>query len=250
MRLMHHTDPDLVTRSNGRYTGTVGKRRTVLLCVGLAALLAFGSGCSSDSKKSANQAKSAQAKAKAAKAKRARALALRRRRLAASRLARQRRRAAEALRGQQAAAPPPTVPVTVPVVAPATPAADLAAIQRTFTGLNSAFVRGVASGIVAANAANYWVASGVYSVAQCTKFEADRGEGVVSEAFVVHPETLKADNGWVDPTVGKAPTGRIYSFSVDNTQTLVPTGEKRHQAAVMRASVDTAGLAHLFFHCA
>ena len=50
--------------------------------------------------------------------------------------------------------------------------------------------------------------------------------------------------------IGKAPTGRIYSVSVDNIQTLVPTGEKRTQTAVMHASVNSLGVAHLFFRCA
>jgi hypothetical protein len=73
---------------------------------------------------------------------------------------------------------------------------------------------------------------------------------VVSEAFVVHPDTLQPVTGWVDPTVGKTPTGRIYAVSVDNIQTLVPTGEKRTQTAVMRASVNSLGVGHLFFRCA
>jgi hypothetical protein len=145
---------------------------------------------------------------------------------------------------------PITVPTTLPHVVPPNPANDLAAIQRTFNGLNAAFRIGVASGIVGSNAANYWVASGVYSAAQCTRFEANRGEGVVSEAFTIHPETLKPDPGWVDPVVGKTPSGRISSIAVDNTQTLVPTGETRTQRVEMRATVDAAGVAYLFFHCA
>ena len=141
-------------------------------------------------------------------------------------------------------------PITVPRIAPATPAADLAAVERSFTALNAAFHKGVAPGIVQSIAANYWVAAGHYTAAQCTKFEADRGEGVVAEAFAIQPTTFRADTGWVDPVVGKAPTGRVYSFTVDNIQTLVPTGETRRQSGVMHASVNPAGVAHLIFRCA
>ena len=116
--------------------------------------------------------------------------------------------------------------------------------------MNAAFRIGVASGIVGSNVANYWVAAGVYSAAQCTNFEADRGGGVVTEAFVAHPETLAPDPGWVDPVVGRTPIGRIYSIGVDDTETLVTTGERRQQSAVMRATVNPAGTAYLFFHCA
>jgi hypothetical protein len=261
-----------VTTVTGTDAGNVAKRRAIAACLVLVALLAFGTACSSGGSSKADKQARVAAQAKATKAKRARAQAIRRGALAAQRLAVQRRRYARALRRRQAQLPPVTVtptpttampptvtpairtpvtvtPVTSPPLAPATPAADLASIQRTFSVVTDAFSRGVVPGIVSSLAANYWVASGVYSAAQCSKFEADRGEGVVSEAFVVLPGTLKATPGWVDPTVGKTPTGRIYSMSVANTETLVPTGEKRQQTVVMHASVNPVGTAHLFLRC-
>ena len=259
---MHHTDHSLVTAAAGGHTGSVGKRRAIAAGLVLVAFLAFGTACSGGHNKADKQA-SAAAQAKAAKARRARAQAIRRRRLAAQRLAAQRRRYLRALRRRQAQrppvtatptpvtlTPPTTTPVTSPPLAPATPAADLAAIQRTFIVVNDAFTRGVTPGIVSSVAANYWVAAGVYSAGQCSKFEADRGQGVVSETFVVVPGTLKATPGWVDPTVGKTPTGRVYSMSVADTQTLVPTGEKHLQTVVMHASVNPVGAAYLFLRCA
>jgi hypothetical protein len=147
--------------------------------------------------------------------------------------------------------PPVTVPpVTVPRVVTPSPAADLAAIRRAFRRVNAGFHKGVAAGIVSSIYANYWVATRHYTAAQCTKFEANRGEGVVAEAFAVHPETLKRDPGWIDPAGGKPAIGRIYTIAVDDTQTLVTTHQKRTEHAVIRASVIPTGQAFLFFRCA
>jgi len=223
-------------------------------------MLTFGvisAACSGSGKPNAQAKRAAQAKAKAkanqaAKAKRVRA-AVRRRQIVARRRAAQR---AAALRRAQAQPPATTAPsvtvpqVTVPHIATATPATDLAAIERAFTRLNDGFQKGVAAGIVASVYSNYWVATRHYTPAECTKFEASRGGGVVSEAFAVQPQTLKPDPGWVDPTVGKTPTGRIYAISVTDRQTLVTTGETREQDAVMHATVNPTGTAFLFFRCA
>jgi hypothetical protein len=220
----------------------------VAVCVVvLLAFLAIDAARTHDGKSSRTERTAqAKAKAKATRARRARAAALQRRRIAQRRAAQR----AAALRRLQAQRPVVTVPpVTVPRLAPATPAADLAAVERSFTALNAAFHKGVAAGIVQSIAANYWVAAGEYTAAQCTRFEANRGGGVVAEAFAIQPTTFRADPGWVDPAVGKAPTGRVYSFTVDDTQTLVSTGETRRQSGVMHASVNPAGIAHLFFRC-
>ena len=144
----------------------------------------------------------------------------------------------------------PSAPTTTPATTPATTASDLAAIERTFDNVNAAFRIGVASGIVGANNANYWVATGVYSSMQCSNFEAQRGGGVVSESFAVNPATLRATPGWVDPTVGKAPGGRVYAITVDNTETLTTTGQKQNQTVTMHATVTPSGVAQLFFRCA
>src|SRR5262249_19430964 len=84
----------------------------------------------------------------------------------------------------------------------ATPEADLAAITRSVNRLNVAFRRSVRQGIVRATALNYWATTGVYTRRQCRAFAADAGEGAVAEMLVLHPETLTATPGWVDPAVG------------------------------------------------
>ena len=131
-----------------------------------------------------------------------------------------------------------------------TPEADLAAITRSVNRLNVAFRRSVRQGIVRATALNYWATTGVYTRRQCRAFAADAGEGAVAEMLVLHPETLTATPGWVDPTVGRAPGGRVYLVGVDEIQTFVPTGEQRMLAQQLRATVGRDGRARLFFRCA
>ena len=67
--------------------------------------------------------------------------------------------------------------------------------------------------------------------------------------LVLHPESLTATPGWVDPrSVGRTPAGRIHAIGVDEIQTFVPTGEQRvlaQQSA--RPSPDRR--ARFFFGC-
>jgi hypothetical protein len=131
----------------------------------------------------------------------------------------------------------------------ATPESDLAAITRSVNRLNAAFGRSVRGGITRAAALNYWTASGVYTRRQCRAFAADLGEGRVAEQLVLHPETLSATPGWVDPAVGRIPGGRIYLVGVDEIQTNVPTGEQRVLPQQLRATVGRDGRARFFFRC-
>ncbi len=67
---------------------------------------------------------------------------------------------------------------------------------------------------------------------------------------MVRPGTFRATPGWVDPTVGRMPGGRLYTVTVDEIQTLVPTGERRSVIRDLHASVGPDGRARLFFRCA
>jgi hypothetical protein len=212
--------------------------------VALAVLIGLGGACGSDSAKSSAQQKRAAharavATARAKKVARARQVARRRavvrRRARAAAYARQTRRA-QLVRARRARA--------------SNPAGDLAAIERSAARLNGAFDRSVARGIKRSAGLNYWVAAGVYDRAVCMAFAAESGEGVVAETLVVHPETLQATPGWVDPAVGRIPKGRIYSVAIDEIQTLVPTGEQRVALRELHATVGRDRRARFFFDCA
>src|SRR5437870_3945274 len=127
---------------------------------------------------------------------------------------------------------------------------DAAAIQRTVDALNAAFRAGVAAGITNSEVANHWVRPGVYTGDQCSAFETARGQGIVSEMLVVHPESLAPAPGWVDPVIGRVPNGRIYRMAITEIQTLVPTGQQRARTLPIHVTVKADGVAHLFFRCA
>ena len=131
----------------------------------------------------------------------------------------------------------------------ATPEADLGAITRGVNRLNAAFGRSVRGGIARAAAMNYWAVRGVYTRRQCRAFAAGRGQGRVAEQLVLHPETLTATPGWVDPAVGRMPGGRMYLVAVDEIQTFVPTGEQRVVPQQLHATVGHDGRARFFFRC-
>ena len=127
---------------------------------------------------------------------------------------------------------------------------DVSAIQRAVDELNSAFRVSVASGITNSKVANFWVGGGVYSGDQCVAFETARGQGIVSEMLVVHPESLTPAPGWVDPVIGRVPHGRIYQMAIDEIQTLVPTGQQRARTLPIHVTVKPDGAARLFLRCA
>jgi hypothetical protein len=227
----------------GGYTVIVGRGRTVALSVALAFLLAFAGACSSSgSSKSAPKGSTA-AHARAVATARAKKVA-RHRKVVAHRRAVKQRRARAALARRRAR----HVKSVRLAALRSTPASDLTAITRSVNRLNAAFGRSVRRGIQRAAALNYWAATGVYTRRECRAFAANAGEGLVAEQLVVHPETLTATPGWTDPSVGRAPSGRIYVVAVDEIQTFVPTGEQRVLAQQLRASV-SRGRARLFFRC-
>jgi hypothetical protein len=130
------------------------------------------------------------------------------------------------------------------------PGRDRAAIRRSVRRLNAAFEAGVMRGIARSVELNYWVGVGVYDPAACVAFEVDGGEGVVAETLRIRPGTVRATPGWADPAVGRVPGGRLYAVTVDEIQTLVPTGARRAAVRELHASVGRDGRAHLFFRCA
>jgi hypothetical protein len=130
------------------------------------------------------------------------------------------------------------------------PARDHAAIRRSVRSLNAAFDAGVMRGIVRSVALNHWVVAGVYDPGACIDLANEAGEGVVAERLLIRPGTFRATPGWVDPAVGQVPSGRLYAMTVDEIQTLVPTGEQRVAVHELHASVGRNGKAHLFFRCA
>jgi hypothetical protein len=90
----------------------------------------------------------------------------------------------------------------------------------------------------------------VYTGNQCNAFETARGQGIVSEMLVVHPESLAPAPGWVDPVIGRVPNGRIYRMAITEIQTLVPTGPQRSRILPIHVTVKADGVARLFFRCA
>jgi hypothetical protein len=228
------------------YTGMVGRGRTAALSVALALVIALAGACgSSGSSKSAAKGSTA-THARAVAAARAKQAA-RHRRVVAHRRTVQRRRARAALVRRQRARRAAAVRLAA---LRATPESDLAAITRSVNRLNAAFGRSVRRGIARAAAMNYWTATGVYTRRECRLFAANAGERLVAEQLVLHPETLTATPGWVDPVVGRTPAGRIYLVGVDEIQTNVATGEQRMLGQQLRATVGRDGRARFFFRCA
>jgi len=224
----------------------VGRRRKVVPSVALAVLIALAGACGSSGSQKSKPSGGTAAHARAVATARAKQAA-RRRRVVAHRRAVQRRRARAALARRQRARRAAAARLAA---SRANPEADLAAIARSVNRLNAAFGRSVRRGIARAAASNYWVAARVYTRRECRAFAADAGEGRVAEMLVLHPETLTATPGWVDPSVGRVPNGRIYAVGVDEIQTLVPTGEQRVLSQQLRATVGRDGRARFLFRCA
>jgi len=248
--------------------------RAVVSSVTLAVLLGLTGSCGGNSKSftAATQERNAQAAAKA-KAKRAAKSAAESRRLASARRAAAQRRALAARRAaigaalrkraaERAAASTTTTTTVAPATGPpsGTPTttgpagapngqSDLAAIQATLDHLNTAFRAGVAQGIATSETVNYRVVTGVYTEAKCAAFEAARGGGVVRESLTLHPGSVRADPGWIDPVIGVKPVGRVYALVLDDVQTLVPTGEQRNVSFATHATVRADGRALLFMTC-
>jgi hypothetical protein len=125
----------------------------------------------------------------------------------------------------------------------------LIAIQQTVDDLNRAFTTSVSSGVMYSTVANHWVGTDVYTGNECISFEMARGRGVVSEHLTVHPETLAATPGWLDPAIGKVPAGRIFALAIDEMQTLVTTGQQRGRTLWIHVTVESSGRARLFLRC-
>jgi hypothetical protein len=232
----------------------VSRGRTAATAVVLIAIISLCAACSSGGSKgstaAADQRAAAENRAAAAQARAATA-----ERNAASKLlapeatkkkARKIRRTTAYTRATTGLAMTPRIRTA----ADTTPSGDLAAIERTVTGLNAAFNTSVAAGITNSEPANYWVGSGVYSANQCGAFETARGEGIVSETILVHPDTFSSAPGWVDPVIGRVPQGRIYRVVIDEIQTLVTTGARRERTFAIHVSVQPDGRGRLFLRCA
>ena len=254
----------------------MGTRRTIASLVAVALLVTVLGACGSSSKSSATAKARTAAQAKAARAKIAaakRRLAAARARVAAQRRAlaaevrrehlRARARAAAAKRAATSTtsttvpgvATPTTAPVAVkpgpspPKSAVTIVAADAAAIQQAIDTVNAAFAKGVAAGIAASEFANYYVGAGIYSDGECSAFEAGRGLGIVADRLVVHPGSIVATPGWVDPLLRGVPKGRVYALTMTDVQTQIVTKQTRSQVVTTHATVGVKGRAQLFFRC-
>jgi hypothetical protein len=71
----------------------------------------------------------------------------------------------------------------------------------------------------------------------------------VSESIVVRGNSLVRAPGWIDPVVGKVPRGRIYQVTIDETQTLVSTGQQRSRTLSIHVTVESDGRARLLLRC-
>ena len=166
-----------------------------------------------------------------------------------------RRRAAAAIRRRAArkrsttSTTKPATPKRIRTQTATTPAKDLSAIRRTVDALNAAFRESVAAGISNANASNFWIRDGSYTSAQCAAFASTRGRGLVSENIVVRDDSLVAAPGWIDPVLGKVPQGRIYQVMIDETQTLVSTGQQRSRTLSIHVTVQSDRRARLLLRC-
>jgi hypothetical protein len=235
--------------------------RAIASIVVLTVLVGLLGACGGGTSKSINSNVSAQAAAARA------SVAAARQRIAAAQLqvARQRRALAAALRRrqQERSTTTTTTSTTVPtVVATSTSttvgpvgsetpsvASDTAAVQRTIDAVNAAFAKSVAMGITASETANYYISVGVYTASQCSTFEAARGLGQVADRLVLHPGSVVATPGWVDPVLGAVPGGRIYSLAMDDIETQLSSGQERTASVTTHATVLPDGQALLFLRC-
>jgi hypothetical protein len=160
------------------------------------------------------------------------------------------RRRAAAVRRHATTTTKPRVNTPTTIVTTSVSSIDaLTAIQKTVDALNAAFAASVSSGITNSVVANNWVGYGAYTGTECVSFELSRGQGMVSEHLAVHPETLRATPGWVDPVLGKVPQGRIFQMAIDEIQTLVPTGTQRGRTLWIHVTVLSDGNARLLLRC-
>jgi hypothetical protein len=159
------------------------------------------------------------------------------------------RRQAAARARQQQQQTSTTTPRTVETQAATTVGQDLASIQHTVDSLNAAFRTSVASGITSSLTANHWIDAGAYSRDTCTAFETARGQGIVAEELVIQPTSLTPAPGWVDPTIGQVPAGRIYQVQIQEIQTLVTTGQQRSRDFTIHVTVRPDGRARLLLRC-
>jgi hypothetical protein len=229
----------------------MARGRTAAFAVALIALIAVLAACSSGISSADRAARDRRAAAaNRAAAVRNRALVARRRAVAARRRARIAARHPSAATTGRGPTSAPRTPTTIQTQASTTSAGDdLAAIRRTIGALNAAFHSGVASGISKSATSNFWVGDGSYTGNQCASFETARSLGVVSERIALHADSLVPAPGWVDPVIGRVPRGRIYRVAIDETQTLVPTGQQRARTLSIHVAVGPDGRAGLFLRC-
>jgi hypothetical protein len=115
--------------------------------------------------------------------------------------------------------------------------------------MNAAFRKGVGSGIAHSTTANFWVGAGSYTGDECAAFASARGAGIVSERIALRADSLSSAPGWVDPVIGKVPAGRIYRVTIDETQSLVPTGRQRTRTLTIHLTVQPDGHALFLLRC-
>ena len=233
----------------------VSRGRGAATAAAFIAIISLSAACSSGGSKgstaAANQHAAAENRAAAAQHRRAATAE----RSAASKLlatkpAKKKVRRTTPTTGYHATAGLATTP-RIRTAAATTPAGDLGRIERTVSALNTAF-----SARACRRASRIRRVRTTGSVRACTPrtsadaFETARGEGIVSEAIVVHPDTFTPAPGWVDPVIGRVPQGRIYRVVIDEIQTLVTTGARRERTFAIHVTVRPDGRGRLFLRCA
>jgi hypothetical protein len=222
----------------------MSRGRSAALLVALIVLTLLLGACSSgDSsaemaridRKSAAANRAAFARAKAVVARRQAAVAARRR--------------ANARNRSTTSTSMPATPTTIATKPGKNPSSDLSAVQRAVVAMNDAFRKGVVTGIAHSAASNFWVAAGSYTGDECASFASTRGRGLVSERIALRAGSLVSAPGWVDPVIGKVPAGRIYRVTIDETQTLVPTGQQRARTLSIHVTVPRDGDARFLLRC-
>ena len=225
-----------------RYTSLMSRGRAAALAVALFALTSILGACSTSSDGSSIAAIDQQA------ANANRAAATRNRAAVARQRALMRHRRATSTTKPTLAKTATTTSTTILTTSISSSDA-LTSIQKTVDDLNAAFGTSVSSGVMNSTVANHWVGTGVYTGNECVSFEMARGGGVVAEHLAVHPETLSATPGWVDSVIGQVPQGRVFQMAIDETQTLVTTGQQRSRTLWIHVTVQSDGKARLFLRC-
>jgi ABC-type glycerol-3-phosphate transport system substrate-binding protein len=128
---------------------------------------------------------------------------------------------------------------------------DAIAIRHQLEYLNDSYRVSVPTGLNAEAASNYDVLVGLYTASQCVQYRSQNNGTQYAENLVLQQGSVQPAPGWVEQAgVNTVPKGRIYSFTVDATETYVPTAlQTRKETQTIHATVLPDGTAKMFFAC-